>query len=123
MCDCQCQDRKPRRRLGVLSMVFQLALLYLVLVFGGGTLIHTGHPVAVEVDAAPVAAFAGGDAEARVFAAVALADRLDTLAGYFGIGESPTGSRDPFGLRRLRIDGDRDRVLARIASVVRRKGR
>jgi glycyl-tRNA synthetase beta chain len=58
------------------------------------------HPVAVEEDAAPAAAFAGRDAESRVFAAVALADKLDTLAGYFGIGEVPTGSRDPFGLRR-----------------------
>ncbi len=35
--------------------------------------------------------------------AVALADRLDTLAGIFGIGEEPTGSRDPFGLRRASI--------------------
>jgi glycyl-tRNA synthetase beta chain len=58
------------------------------------------HPVAVEDDAAPAAAFADRDAESRVFAAVALADKLDTLAGYFGIGETPTGSRDPFGLRR-----------------------
>ena len=41
-----------------------------------------------------------GTRAARVFAAVALADKLDTLAGYFGLGESPTGSRDPFGLRR-----------------------
>ena len=57
-------------------------------------------PVAVEPDADPAAAFAGRDGEARVFAAVSLADKLDTLAGYFGIGESPTGSRDPFGLRR-----------------------
>jgi glycyl-tRNA synthetase beta chain len=58
------------------------------------------HPAAVEEDAAPAAAFAARDAESRVFAAVALADKLDTLAGYFGIGEVPTGSRDPFGLRR-----------------------
>jgi glycyl-tRNA synthetase beta chain len=58
------------------------------------------HPVAVEEDAAPSAAFAGRDGESRVFAAVALADKLDTLAGYFGIGQVPTGSRDPFGLRR-----------------------
>jgi glycyl-tRNA synthetase beta chain len=36
----------------------------------------------------------------RVTAAVSLADKLDTLAGYFGLGESPTGSRDPYGLRR-----------------------
>ncbi len=29
-----------------------------------------------------------------------LADRMDTLAGLFGLGHVPTGSRDPFGLRR-----------------------
>jgi glycyl-tRNA synthetase beta chain len=61
---------------------------------------HHYHPIAVEAGAEPAAAFAGRDAASRVFAAVALADKLDTLAGYFGIGESPTGSRDPFGLRR-----------------------
>jgi glycyl-tRNA synthetase beta chain len=32
--------------------------------------------------------------------AVAVADRLDTIAGLIGAGEVPTGSRDPFGLRR-----------------------
>ncbi|HSD65833.1 MAG TPA: glycine--tRNA ligase subunit beta [Vicinamibacteria bacterium] len=58
------------------------------------------HPVAVEPDAEPAAAFAGKDDAARVFAAVALADKLDTLAGYFLLGESPSGSRDPYGLRR-----------------------
>jgi glycyl-tRNA synthetase beta chain len=57
-------------------------------------------PVAVEAEALPAAAFAGNDGRSRVFAAVSLADKLDTLAGYFGLGESPTGSRDPFGLRR-----------------------
>ncbi|MEL7045919.1 MAG: glycine--tRNA ligase subunit beta, partial [Pseudomonadota bacterium] len=35
--------------------------------------------------------------------AVALADRLDTLVGIFGIGQKPSGSRDPFGLRRASI--------------------
>ncbi len=58
------------------------------------------HPIAVEPEAEPAAAFAGKQDAARVFAAVALADKLDTLAGYFGTGESPTGSRDPYGLRR-----------------------
>jgi glycyl-tRNA synthetase beta chain len=58
------------------------------------------HPIAVEPEAEPAAAFAAKDEAARVFAAVALADKLDTLAGYFGLGESPTGSRDPYGLRR-----------------------
>jgi glycyl-tRNA synthetase beta chain len=32
--------------------------------------------------------------------AVALADKLDTLAGMFAAGEKPTGSKDPFALRR-----------------------
>lgn len=34
---------------------------------------------------------------------IALADRLDTLTGIFGIGQSPTGSKDPFALRRASI--------------------
>jgi glycyl-tRNA synthetase beta chain len=32
--------------------------------------------------------------------AVALADKLDTLSGIYGIGQIPTGDKDPFGLRR-----------------------
>jgi glycyl-tRNA synthetase beta chain len=35
--------------------------------------------------------------------AVALADKLDTLTGFFGIGEKPTGSRDPYALRRAAL--------------------
>ncbi|MEO8926735.1 MAG: glycine--tRNA ligase subunit beta [Caulobacteraceae bacterium] len=35
--------------------------------------------------------------------AVALADKLDTLVGFFEIGEKPTGSRDPFALRRTAL--------------------
>lgn len=38
--------------------------------------------------------------EAVVSAAVALADKLDTLIGFFAIDEKPTGSKDPFALRR-----------------------
>lgn len=36
-------------------------------------------------------------------AAVALADKLDTLAGIFGIGMLPTGSKDPYALRRAAL--------------------
>jgi len=36
----------------------------------------------------------------EVSCVVAVADRLDTIAGLIGAGETPTGSRDPFGLRR-----------------------
>lgn len=38
-----------------------------------------------------------------VAATVALADKLDTLTSFFGIGEKPTGSRDPFALRRAAL--------------------
>jgi glycyl-tRNA synthetase beta chain len=43
-----------------------------------------------------------GDALPRneVGVCVALADKLETLAGLFGIGEKPSGDRDPFALRR-----------------------
>lgn len=37
---------------------------------------------------------------APVTVAVSLADKLDTLVGFFTAGESPTGSKDPFALRR-----------------------
>lgn len=40
---------------------------------------------------------------APVTVAVSLADKLDTLASFFGIDERPTGSRDPFALRRAAI--------------------
>jgi glycyl-tRNA synthetase beta chain len=56
------------------------------------------HPVSIEEGSAPARVFSGGDA--TVFGAVSLADKLDTLAGYFGLGLVPTGSSDPFGLRR-----------------------
>jgi glycyl-tRNA synthetase beta chain len=45
-------------------------------------------------DAVPVQAVA---------ATVALADKLDTLVSFFAIGEKPTGSRDPFALRRAAL--------------------
>jgi glycyl-tRNA synthetase beta chain len=38
-----------------------------------------------------------------VSAAVALADKLDTISVFFGIGQKPTGSKDPFALRRAAI--------------------
>ncbi|MDB5432184.1 MAG: glycine--tRNA ligase subunit beta [Caulobacter sp.] len=46
-----------------------------------------------------------GDAvpAAPVSIAVALADKLDTLVGFFSIDEKPTGSRDPYALRRAAL--------------------
>ncbi|MBU2876489.1 MULTISPECIES: glycine--tRNA ligase subunit beta [Aliiglaciecola] len=46
-----------------------------------------------------------GDAlpQSNVSCAVALADKLDTLVGIFGIGQLPKGDKDPFALRRAAI--------------------
>jgi glycyl-tRNA synthetase beta chain len=40
---------------------------------------------------------------APVSVAVSLAEKLDTLAGFFGIDQKPTGSRDPYALRRAAL--------------------
>jgi glycyl-tRNA synthetase beta chain len=40
---------------------------------------------------------------APVTVAVSLADKLDTIAGFFGAGMPPSGSKDPFALRRAAI--------------------
>ena len=64
---------------------------------------HDGEPeaVAAGIEAHYHTRFAGdslpGD---RIGDSVALADKLDTLVGLFGIGQQPTGDKDPFGLRR-----------------------
>ncbi|MFT6916013.1 MAG: glycyl-tRNA synthetase beta chain [Motiliproteus sp.] len=41
--------------------------------------------------------------QSRTGIALALADRIDTLVGLFGINQPPTGSRDPFALRRATL--------------------
>ena len=41
--------------------------------------------------------------ESQLGQAVALADKIDTLVGFFGIGAVPTGSKDPFALRRAAL--------------------
>ena len=55
-------------------------------------------PTAVEAEAPPATGALG--AAAATWAAVSLADKLDSVVGLFLAGERPTGSRDPFGLRR-----------------------
>jgi glycyl-tRNA synthetase beta chain len=59
---------------------------------------HHYQPTAVEADAPPTKAQLGR--AAATWAAVSLADKLDTIVGLFAAGEKPTGSRDPYGLRR-----------------------
>lgn len=68
--------------------------------------IHDGE--SAEVSAAIVEQyqprFAGDTIPASdVGALIALADRLDTIVGIFGIGQTPTGSKDPFALRRASL--------------------
>lgn len=41
--------------------------------------------------------------ESPVSCAAALADKLEALVGFFGIGQVPTGDKDPFGLRRAAL--------------------
>src|SRR6186713_2310439 len=55
-------------------------------------------PIGVDADAPPSRKQLG-DA-AVTWAAVSLADKLDSVVGMFEAGERPTGSRDPLGLRR-----------------------
>ena len=55
-------------------------------------------PIGVEKDASPGRQQLG--AASITWAAVALADKLDSVVGMVSAGERPTGSRDPLGLRR-----------------------
>lgn len=75
-------------------------------VMGGYYARHDGEPesVAQAIEQHYRPRFAG-DAlpEGPVACAVALADKLDALAGLFRIGEQPTGEKDPFGLRRAAL--------------------
>jgi glycyl-tRNA synthetase beta chain len=56
------------------------------------------HPLSIDEGAPPANALA--ERGRRVFSTVSLADKLDTLAGYFRLHLAPSGSSDPFGLRR-----------------------
>ncbi|MYK88543.1 MAG: glycine--tRNA ligase subunit beta, partial [Acidobacteria bacterium] len=59
---------------------------------------HHYLPIGVAADDPPSRDDLGEAAAA--WAAVALADKVDTVVGLFGAGEKPTGSRDPLGIRR-----------------------
>jgi glycyl-tRNA synthetase beta chain len=67
--------------------------------------------------------FAGDDLPTSdVSVCVAIADKIDTLVGIFGIGQTPKGDKDPFALRRaaigvLRIIVDRNLPLDLVALV------
>ncbi len=60
--------------------------------------------VAQAIDEQYMPRFAGDDIPATATGrALALADKLDTLAGIFAIGKRPTGDRDPYALRRAAL--------------------
>ena len=68
--------------------------------------LHDGEPAAVadaiEMHYRP--RFAGDRLpEGDIACAVALADKLDAMAGLFSVGQQPTGDKDPFGLRRAAL--------------------
>ncbi|WXL25920.1 glycine--tRNA ligase subunit beta [Ectopseudomonas mendocina] len=67
---------------------------------------HDGEPedVALALNEQYMPRGAGAELpETLTGAAVALADKLDTLVGIFGIGMLPTGSKDPYALRRAAL--------------------
>jgi glycyl-tRNA synthetase beta chain len=72
-------------------------------VMGGYYARHDGEPedIALAIEDHYRPRFAGDELPRNaVGLAVALADKLETLAGLFGIGQVPTGDKDPFALRR-----------------------
>lgn len=67
---------------------------------------HSGEPevVAIALEEQYRPRFAGDALPTTpVGSALALAEKLDTLVGLFGIGQPPTGTRDPFALRRAAL--------------------
>ncbi|MCK4587136.1 MAG: glycine--tRNA ligase subunit beta, partial [Gammaproteobacteria bacterium] len=60
--------------------------------------------VALAMDEQYMPRFAGDELPATgTGQALAIADKLDTVVGIFGIGQPPTGSKDPFALRRAAL--------------------
>ncbi|KAI3484252.1 hypothetical protein L1887_52693 [Cichorium endivia] len=65
-------------------------------------LVYTMKAVALNEQYQP--RFAGDELPSNpVACAVAIADKMDTLAGIFGIGQHPKGDKDPFALRRAAL--------------------
>jgi len=67
---------------------------------------HDGEPAAVAaaLEEQYLPRYAGDRLpDGAVGIALSIADKLDTIAGIFAIGQKPTGARDPFGLRRAAL--------------------
>lgn len=104
-------DKKQAQRAGLLSKTDLITLMVgefadMQGIAGRYYALNDGEPEAV-ADALQQQYWPrfSGDAvpTAAVATTLALADRLDTLVGIFGIGQAPTGSRDPFALRRASL--------------------
>ncbi len=79
--------------------------------------LHDGEPaeVADAIEAHYRPRYAGDRLpHGQVACAVALADKLDAIAGMFSIGQQPTGDKDPFGLRRAALGAVRILVENRL---------
>ena len=87
--------------------------------------LHDGEPAAVAdaIEAHYRPRYAGDLLpEGPIAVSLALADKLDTLAGLFGIGQQPAADKDPFGLRRCalgvaRVLVERNLALSLVALV------
>ena len=104
-------DRVLARRAGELSrcdlmteMVFEFPEMQGIM--GRYQAFRDGEPaeLAQAMDEFYMPRFSGDDLpQTRTGIAIALAERIDTLVGVFGIGMKPTGDKDPFALRRAAL--------------------
>ncbi len=86
------------------SMVYEFAELQGIM--GYYYALNDGEPeeVALALNEQYMPRFAGDELPAsKTGMVLALAERLDTITGLFGIGQPPTGSKDPFALRRAAL--------------------
>ena len=75
-------------------------------VMGSYYAVNDGEPelVATAISEQYMPKYAGGDLPSTAIGSIlAIADKLDSIAGLFAIGQPPTGSKDPFALRRSAI--------------------
>lgn len=75
-------------------------------IMGGAYAVHDGEKpeIATAIAEQYMPRRAGAEIPSGDIGAIlALADRIDTLAGSFGIGQIPSGTADPFGLRRISL--------------------
>lgn len=93
-------------------------------VMGGAYAVKDGEPpdVGTAIAESYLPRFAGDRIpRSGIGRALAIADKLDTLVGIFGIGEHPTGDKDPYALRRaalgvlrILIEGELDLDITRL---------